>query len=58
MTILTVSLLVTFAFVAGIAVTVAAGILIERRVLARPGARLEVAARLVEDYADQIGAPL
>ena len=42
-------------FLLGILATVATGILIERRVYARPTARLEVAAQLLRDQSREIG---
>jgi nitrogen fixation/metabolism regulation signal transduction histidine kinase len=48
-------LLVLLAYAAGVATTVAIGFAIERRVIDRHGGKLELAARLVEDYASEIG---
>jgi hypothetical protein len=53
---ITITIAILF-FILGSACTIAAGILIERRVMGRPGVPLEIAARLVEDYANEIGAP-
>ena len=44
-------LLAAVAFAAGVGCTLAAGLLIERRVLGRPGGRVAVAIRLLDEAA-------
>jgi predicted small secreted protein len=49
---MTIYLLISFvAFCAGVGCALAVGIVIERRVLSRPGSRMEVAIRLLDEAA-------